>query len=78
MPNDVSPIAATMKPVHSSAQAPVLTQGRRDFFTYRDLGVKDGSAGKMRAQLMKAKEGMTSTADRLALPHLREPVRLLP
>jgi quercetin dioxygenase-like cupin family protein len=36
-----------------------MAPGRRDFFTYRDLGVKDGSAGKMRAQLMKAKEGMT-------------------
>ncbi|HXO02024.1 MAG TPA: cupin domain-containing protein, partial [Stellaceae bacterium] len=60
MPNDVSPVSATrMKPVHSSAKAPVMAPGRRDFFTYRDLGVKDGSAGKMRAQLMKAKEGMT-------------------
>jgi quercetin dioxygenase-like cupin family protein len=60
MANDVSPIsAAHMMPVHSSAKTPVLTEGRRDFFTYRDLGVKDGSAGKMRAQLMKAKEGMT-------------------
>jgi len=60
MANDVSPISTTrMKPVHSSAKAPVMTQGRRDFFTYRDLGVKEASADKMRATLMKAKEGMT-------------------
>ena len=61
MPNDVSPVNTTtrMKPVHSSAKAPVMTQGRRDFFTYRDLGAKAASGGQMRAQLTKVKTGMT-------------------
>jgi quercetin dioxygenase-like cupin family protein len=60
MANDVSPISTTrMKPVHSSAKAPVMTPGRRDFFTYRDLGVKEGSAEKMRAQITTAITGMT-------------------
>ena len=61
MANDVSPITTSLrpKPVHSSAKAPVMTKGRRDFFTYRDLGVKEGSGGAMRAQLMKAITGMT-------------------
>ena len=61
MANDVSPISATrMQVVHSSAKKPVMTKGRRDFFTYRDLGVKDGSAGKMRAQVTKAITGLTA------------------
>jgi quercetin dioxygenase-like cupin family protein len=61
MANDVSPISATRTTVvHSSAKKPVMTKGRRDFFTYRDLGVKDGSAGKMRAQVTKAITGMTA------------------
>ena len=61
MANDVSPLGTTsrQRPVHSSAKTPVMTQGRRDFFTYRDLGVRDGSAGTMRAQVMKAITGMT-------------------
>ena len=61
MANDVSPVssASRMKPVHSSAKAPVMTQGRRDFFSYRDLALKDASAGQMRGQVMKAKTGMT-------------------
>jgi uncharacterized protein YjlB len=32
--------------------------GRRAFFTYRDLGVTDGTAGRMRAQVTTAKEAM--------------------
>ena len=61
MANDVSTLAPATrpKPVHSSAKAPVMTQGRRDFFTYRDLGVREGSNGTMRAQLMTAITGMT-------------------
>jgi len=44
---------------HASARNPQFVDGRRDFFTYRDLGVKDGSNGQMRAQVMKAITGMT-------------------
>ena len=35
-----------MRAGYSSAKKPVMTKGRRDFFTYRDLGVKDASNGK--------------------------------
>jgi len=61
MPKDVttlSPKAAT-KVGHSTAKHPVMVEGRRDFFTYRDLAVRDASGGQMRAQLTKAKTGMT-------------------
>lgn len=37
---------------------PQHVKGRRDFFDYTDLGAKDGSGGKMRAQITKAKRGM--------------------
>ena len=47
------------KLAYTSARNPRLVGGRRDFFTYRDLGVKEGSNGQMRAQVMKAKTGMT-------------------
>src|SRR5258708_34259942 len=61
MPNDVGTM--TRKPAtkvgHSTAKKPVMVEGRRDFFTYRDLAVKDASGGQMRAQLTKAKTGMT-------------------
>ncbi len=61
MPDDVATL--TRKPAlkigHSTAKSPVMVEGRRDFFTYRDLAVKDASNGQMRAQLTKAKTGMT-------------------
>ncbi len=60
MPDDVTTLMRpTMKLAHSTAENPVMVEGRRDFFTYRDLGVKTGSGGQMRAQLTKAKRGMT-------------------
>jgi quercetin dioxygenase-like cupin family protein len=61
MANDVSTITQqpTMKLAHASAKKPVMTAGRRDFFTYRDLGLKDASGGQMRGQVMKAITGMT-------------------
>jgi len=36
-----------------------MTKGRRDFFSYRDLAIKDASGGQMRGQVMKAQRGMT-------------------
>ena len=48
-----------MKVAHTTAKQPILTAGRRDFFTYRDLALKDASGGQMRGQVMKAKTGMT-------------------
>lgn len=43
----------------SSAKHPVMVKGRREFFTYRDLGVTAASKGHMRAQITAAKSGMT-------------------
>ena len=68
MANDVSTITKPgtksgakpgMKAGYSSAKKPVMVPGRRDFFAYRDLGVKDASDGTMRAQLTTANTGMT-------------------
>jgi uncharacterized cupin superfamily protein len=61
MANDVSTFTQqpTMKLAHASAKKPIMTAGRRDFFTYRDLGLKDASGGQMRGQVMKAITGMT-------------------
>ncbi|HTR87419.1 MAG TPA: cupin domain-containing protein [Reyranella sp.] len=44
---------------HARLAEPKLVKGRRDFFTYRDLGVAEGSAGGMRAQVMKSSKGMS-------------------
>ena len=61
MPDDIATM--TQKPNtklgHTTAKKPIMIPGRRDFFTYRDLGAKDASGGQMRAQLTKAKRGMT-------------------
>ena len=43
---------------HGTDDSPVV-QGRREFFTYRDLGVADASNGEMRAQVMRAAQGLT-------------------
>jgi len=61
MANDVSTISAkpTMKPGYSRAKAPAMVEGRREFFSYRDLLIKDASQGTMRGQVMKAVTGMT-------------------
>ena len=37
--------------------APVI-QGRRAFFTYRDLGVADASEGMLKAQVQQTKKGL--------------------
>ena len=42
----------------SRKSEPNHIEGRREFFEYTDLGAKDGSGGKMRAQVMKARRGM--------------------
>ena len=61
MPDDVATL--TQKPNtklgHTTAKSPIMVPGRRDFFTYRDLGARDASGGQMRAQLTVAKTGMT-------------------
>ncbi len=47
------------KVAHARSAEPVLIKGRREFFTYRDLGVADASAGALRAQVMKSSQGMS-------------------
>ena len=36
-----------------------FVKGRRDFFTYRELGVTEATEGRMRAQITSAIRGMT-------------------
>ncbi len=60
MPDDVSTLSRPpLKPSHSTAKHPVMVEGRRDFFSYRDLAIKEASGGRMRGQIMKARRGMT-------------------
>jgi quercetin dioxygenase-like cupin family protein len=51
--------AATMKLAVSHAKEPHFVEGRRAFFKYRDLGVTDGTGGRMRAQITSASAGMS-------------------
>ena len=61
MANDVSTLTSkpAMKVGYSRAKAPAMTPGRREFFSYRDLLIKEPSQGAMRGQVMKAITGMT-------------------
>jgi mannose-6-phosphate isomerase-like protein (cupin superfamily) len=60
MANDVSTLSRKPMTVgYASEKKPVMVGGRRDFFTYRDLGVRDASNRMMRGQVMKAITGMT-------------------
>jgi quercetin dioxygenase-like cupin family protein len=61
MPDDVATLSQKpgTKLGYTTAKQPIMVPGRRDFFTYRDLGAKAASGGAMRAQLTKAKTGMT-------------------
>ena len=47
------------KIAHADLNTAPETGGRREFFTYRDLGVTEASLGRLRAQTMKARRGMT-------------------
>jgi quercetin dioxygenase-like cupin family protein len=55
------PMSATAKPTlaHANLSTAPATPGRRSFMTYRDLGVAAASHGKLRAQTMATKTGMT-------------------
>ena len=44
---------------HARAAEPVLVKGRREFFSYRDLGVAESSGGTMRAQVMSSTQGLS-------------------
>jgi quercetin dioxygenase-like cupin family protein len=51
--------APTLKLAHGDPATAQLIPGRRDFFEYLDLGVKGASEGKMMAQVMRTKQGLT-------------------
>jgi mannose-6-phosphate isomerase-like protein (cupin superfamily) len=63
MPSDVATMptrsASRQKVAHARVSEPVLVEGRREFFQYRDLGVADASAGAMRAQVMSSSQGLS-------------------
>ncbi len=50
---------AKQKVAHARSKKPVLVEGRRDFFKYRDLGVAEASGGSLRAQVMSSTKGMS-------------------
>src|ERR1700730_15116073 len=50
---------STMKVAVSTAKAPRYVKGRRDFFKYRELGVTEGTGGRMRAQVTSASKGLS-------------------
>jgi len=57
--DDHTTTAPTMKLAVSHAKEPSFVEGRRAFFKYRDLGVTDGTGGRMRAQITSASAGMS-------------------
>jgi mannose-6-phosphate isomerase-like protein (cupin superfamily) len=60
MPDDLTNLNLSQTKLgHTSAKAPIMVAGRRDFFSYRDLDLKAPSGGQMRGQIMKANRGMT-------------------
>ena len=62
MPDSASADSARTKgrtQAYATRETAPLVPGRREFFEYRDLGVKVSSKGHMRAQVTTAKTGMT-------------------
>lgn len=55
MNDNVSPVQNL---AHATPATAVVVKGRREFFTYLDLGVTDASNGAMRAQITKATQGL--------------------
>ena len=53
--------AKTTAPAYTltKADADNYVQGRRSFMYYRDLGITEGTAGKLRCQIMGSKDGMS-------------------
>ena len=46
------------KLAHADVHSAPVVQGRRAFFTYRDLGVADASEGVLKAQVHQTKKGL--------------------
>src|SRR5262245_60719217 len=43
---------------HATPSTAKIVKGRREFFTYKDLGVTDATNGAMRAQITSATQGL--------------------
>ena len=43
---------------YATPETAKVTPGRRDFFSYHDLGVADASLGQLKAQVQKSKAGL--------------------
>jgi quercetin dioxygenase-like cupin family protein len=54
-----APAGTKMTLAHANLSKAPATPGRRSFMTYRDLGVAAASHGRLRAQTMATKTGMT-------------------
>lgn len=52
-------ITAAQKLVYVTPETAEIVKGRRDFFNYHELGVTDATNGAMRAQIMKATQGLS-------------------
>src|ERR1019366_8664599 len=50
---------SAMKVTVSTAKDPRYIKGRREFFKYRELGVTEGTGGRMRAQVTSASQGLS-------------------
>lgn len=53
------PDAPIQGPAHGNPETAPRIPGRREFFEYRDLGVEAASQGKMKAQIMRASQGLS-------------------
>lgn len=56
--SNASTRAVKGKLVHTNINTAPAVQGRRAFFTYRDLGVADASVGMLKAQVQQTKKGL--------------------
>ncbi len=52
-------ITATQSLAYVTPDTATIVKGRRDFFSYHELGVTEASNGAMRAQIMKATQGLS-------------------
>jgi hypothetical protein len=51
-------VTPTQTLAYVTPETATVVQGRREFFSYHDLGVETATNGAMRAQIMKASQGM--------------------
>ena len=52
-------VTPTQTLAYTTPETAKIQKGRREFFAYHDLGVTDATNGRMRAQVMKATQGLS-------------------